>query len=580
MKMIPTWPSDVESAVSARVIFAASRAAALTADVPRPTIAIVADKSTFNNFGRTFWAELHILTGQPSQDSVPVMLMFKKQARTREYLTNILQQEDRLWIDSTEISEPFVTVMNEEDGYATLVHALGFAVAVATLRTMGDAVVLDIDNDDPRAALIASLDFHEGALRNSETYYAFRHGARHLTPYDSVAQSDARGTFRFVAQLPGVATPSEAIFDFTPDVLLRERLAVLIGRNGVGKSQLVQALVEGLRRHPESQGYSSTKAAVIEATPPFSRLIVLSSVASDTYPRNIPAWSGLEYEYVSLIQQAEDQTKRLLSTLVDCFRDPGEFSFVFEGKQLNRFDLLKTLLDRFGFWEDLAIPLLDTPPLTSDMFPMAVVVGGQRYVRLTQLSGEQRSVRIAALAAPHQPVGVLTQDGVVRRLSSGETAMLRFAVLAVATIERGSVLVLEEPETYLHPNYISQLMAILHDLLQATSSIALVVTHSAYVVREATRQRVNVLRRDEDGCPRFVVTPIQTFGASIDSISQFVFGDGLVSPQFRKTLEEWVAASPELSIEQVKEQYATELTPETMSFVAGLLHDRASQREI
>ena len=353
--------------------------------------------------------------------------------------------------------------------------------------------------------------------------------------------------------------------------MLRDRLAVLIGRNGVGKSQLVQSLIEGLLRHSEARGWTSAEAAVLQGNPEFGRLIVMSSVASDTYPKKIPAWSGLDYEYVSLIPQPREGERKLLWILLDCLRDRAEHAFLYEGELIGRFDLLRLVLRRIGFWDDLCIPLLNTPFRTTDIFPMAQTIGGQRYVRLRQLNGEQRLLRVTALASPQEEVVVLTDAGQIRRLSSGENAMVRFAVLAVSTIETASLLVLEEPETYLHPNYVSQLMTILHELLEATSSVAMVVTHSAYVVREATRQRVNVLTRDEQGTPVFVPTPIQTFGASIDSISQFVFGDGAVPHQFRETLDRWLLANPDMTIERLGSQYATEFTPETMSYLAGRL---------
>ncbi len=65
-------------------------------------------------------------------------------------------------------------------------------------------------------------------------------------------------------------------------------------------------------------------------------------------------------------------------------------------------------------------------------------------------------------------------------------------------------------------------MEILDNLLQSTRSIAVIATHSAYVVRETPRERVNILTLEN----REIVidTPrMQTFGATIDSISPIRF---------------------------------------------------------
>lgn len=568
------WPTEVDDARPFPTIFAQSFADAQKATIPYPYVAIVPDYSTYNNFGRIYWSKMYVLQESGSAPGHAVMLMFEGQNRTRDYLEKLFAAEGRRWLTPAEVPAPFVTLFNEEGSYASIVQLLGFPVAVSTLRAMGDAVVLDQDDDrnDERHGLLASQDFHEGVVRVREAYAAYRRGARHLTPNPRPLVSDARGLYRFASALPGSQRPVDAAFDFRSDELMRDRLAVLIGRNGVGKTQLVQSMIEGWRTHPENHGTTSAVPATFEAAPDISRLIVLSSVASDTYPRRIPAWSGLDYEYLSLVAQQSGGGRSLLSVLLDCVRDPADQPFQFGGKEVHRFGLLQQLVGKLGFWDDLCVPL-QTGPATDDIFTFADIADGDRYVRLSMLNGEQRTIRVVSEADHNRAVAVLTDDGGIRQLSSGEAAMLRFAVHAVSCIERGSFLVLEEPETYLHPNFVSELMSILHDLLEATSSVALAVTHSAYVVREATRQRVNVMRRDEDHNPEFVPTPLQTFGASVDSISQFVFGDGGMTHQYQETLRRWLKANPEMTVDRLKDEYALEFNPETMAFLVRTIRD-------
>ena len=151
--------------------------------------------------------------------------------------------------------------------------------------------------------------------------------------------------------------------------------------------------------------------------------------------------------------------------------------------------------------------------------------------------------------------------------------MLRFAAQAASTIEQGSLILLDEPETHLHPNFISNLMEILDSLLQSTGSIAIIATHSAYVVRETPRDRVNVLTL-ENRQIRIDRPRMQTFGATIDSISQFVFGDTTISHNFQKTLSEWAdQTGRELGIDGVIEQYGAQLNSESLSFIARRLNE-------
>ena len=162
----------------------------------------------------------------------------------------------------------------------------------------------------------------------------------------------------------------------------------------------------------------------------------------------------------------------------------------------------------------------------------------------------------------------------LRALSSGETAMLRFAAQAAANIETGCALLFDEPETHLHPKFISDFMDVLTALVTATKSIAIIATHSAYVVREVPRQRVKVFSLEERNVT--IQTPrLQTFGASIDSISQFVFGDTDTTHRYQDILTQWVSSLPPgTTIEAVIAEYGALMNSETLSFVAQLLRER------
>lgn len=568
------WPKSVYSETPLRVFFAKSKRVTPT-KAGLPYALLVPDAPKFNNFGRFYWAELHLFHVGERPLQFAQMLMFAENSNTHEYLRRIFDELGRDWISLDEAHKPFVTMFNEESSYGSLVESLGFAPAVATLRSINDAVVMHEEGlDSDERSLVRSTAFHEGVVRNQDTFSALRRGGRHLTPFRREAPQDARPLVDFNAALPVARGGVEAVFDFTTDELLRDRLAVLIGRNGAGKTQLMLALIEGLRHHQEWRSYE-VDAADIRSFPKGARVLVLSSVAGDRYPKRIPAWNGLDYEYMALVEGGDGENRSLLRTLLDCTRDPADRPFRFRGDQLDRYGLLKQLLRRLGFLEGLHVPLLP-PSGKVDYFSGALVLGDGRYVALNSVSGEQRSIRIVAEADYGRSLIVLTEDDEVRALGSGEIAMLRFAVFTVSTIEIGSFLILEEPETYLHPNYVSEMMSILHDLLEATRSVAIAITHSAYVVREAGRDRVRVLRGLAGGMAELVPAPIQTFGASVDSISQFVFGDGRTERQFEETLRRWLAEHPEMTIELLAEHHALRFNPETMTFLVGLLQQNTS----
>ncbi|KQP48978.1 hypothetical protein ASF39_14615 [Methylobacterium sp. Leaf108] len=200
-----------------------------------------------------------------------------------------------------------------------------------------------------------------------------------------------------------------------------------------------------------------------------------------------------------------------------------------------------------------------------------IETNGLSYFPIGRSLNELNSIRLIQQIDWCRPAIVLDDKMQMRRLSSGEYAMLRFAAQASAAIEQGSLLLLDEPETHLHPNFVSDLMEILNNLLQSTRSIAIIATHSAYVVREAQRERVNVLTLKDREIA--IDTPrMQTFGATIDSISQFVFGDTSISHRYQKTLADWAdRTGRDLGIDGVIAQYGAELNSESLSFIARRL---------
>jgi len=87
------------------------------------------------------------------------------------------------------------------------------------------------------------------------------------------------------------------------------------------------------------------------------------------------------------------------------------------------------------------------------------------------------------------------------------------------------MVLIDEPETHLHPNYVSDFVRLLDALLVQTGSFAILATHSAYFVRMVPNSQVIILTQER---PAFVTatTPrLKTLGADIGAISSFVFGD-------------------------------------------------------
>lgn len=485
------------------VILARNSTAAASALVSRPAVAVVPYSSTWNDFGRYLYAKLWIFSLDGAATELGLRFMFEGAPRTDAHVTQILGTRD--WIDIAEVNTPFCSVFDDIKSYDTIVRILGFAQAVTALRSLGDAVVLRLEGiNSARLALLDTQDFHFGALRQESTFVAFRRGARYLRPPPLAIVNDAARSFSLEAKLPSADNNYEIEFDFEPDELVRNRLSVLIGKNGSGKTQLLLKIIESLRTYPDAD-----QTARFVVSPSFNRILVFSSVASDPYPRAIPPWQCLDYQYFSMIASPAAEQDALTSALVDCLRDDGQIQF-FEGEPFTprgRLALLERSMTSLGVWSSIYLPLklqdaeYDLPPPLiwngRPFFPLA---------RARTLNEQRRLLLVQALDWAQSPLMFGSGDQ-PRNLSSGEFAMFRFAAQAAGSVEKGCIFLFDEPETHLHPNFISDLMDILHTLLTVTQSAAIIATHSAYIVRESTTSaRQTLVNRESRSVYRYAST--------------------------------------------------------------------------
>jgi energy-coupling factor transporter ATP-binding protein EcfA2/GGDEF domain-containing protein len=557
-------PKQIPANVPVTVVIAKSSSLLNDANFPLPAVAVLPDYNNWNDYGRNFFATLHIRTEGENPFSLHVRMMFQDARRSADVFDELLGCDGDVF-PIEQIKRPFVSLIPDVDDYRRVIKAFGFEVGVSALRKLRDAVVIRMEADDDEGlAMIADEEFHIGVLRAGGAYGALRRGGRYFRRDIPAAVDDAAVDFVFSVKLKPADNLYRMPFCFRPDGVFSDRAAVLIGRNGVGKTQILKAILDSLHNdHPDEYVRPSS-------SPLFrpSRVLVFSSVPTDPFPRSIGAWHGIDYEYFPVTASSEDGADPLLSALVTCRKTAGSTGLG-EDKKHSRMDIVRGALKSIGLWQGLHLPLRRRRD--GDQLAEVIYLDGDSYIHVGSDWNELNSIKLIQQIDWARSAIVLDDEMRRRALSSGEFAMLRFAAQAAAAIEQGSLLLLDEPETHLHPNFVSDLMAILDSLLQSTGSVAIIATHSAYVVREAPRERVNILTLENRHIS--VDTPrMQTFGTSIDSISQFVFGDFNLTHRYQKTLAAWAEeVGREMGIEGVIKKYGAELNPESLSFIARKL---------
>lgn len=564
------------------IYLAISLAAVIRDVVDGRFLVIVPDGGDWNDFGANLRADLHVVGWPVADRALRMRLLIEGQARTRRYVVDRLRVEEARGGRSRRrierIAEPFVSVLENEADYRTLVAWLGFDDTIGCLRRMRDAVLARLEDESEVDAetlrLTRTIAFHQSALRDGSTWVAFRQGDRYLTPNRPPDVDDAAASFTVRADLRGMIGEHILDADFGEQFPLSRRVLVLVGQNGTGKTRLFEAMIDGLRAAPPwAEALEFDRPAEFRPQPSVSRLTVFSSVASDPYPESIPPWEGVDYRYHRMIGAPGGEGGGLTMALVDCLRADTDAQGYGRAGAMK---LLDEVLEPLDIKDDLYVEL--TEAAEPDALPSPTRIGNRDYFQLFHRMNEQRNLQLLARIRTDRPPIVVAGGRRARNLSSGEVALLRFAAFAVGSLRRGSILLFDEPETHLHPNYISQFMEMLDRLLEQSGSVALIATHSAYVVREVPSRRVRVITRDPNDDTISIDPPtMQTFGASVDTISQFVFGDIGPKHRFQRVLEEFVENNPKATLDEIRRRFAPDLNPEALSYLAELVDRRGRE---
>lgn len=144
-------------------------------------------------------------------------------------------------------------------------------------------------------------------------------------------------------------------------------------------------------------------------------------------------------------------------------------------------------------------------------------------------------------------------------LSSGQQTFVDLVLNILSIIEKNSLILIDEPENTLHPNIEIDFFNILKEILDEFDSFSIIATHSPIFVREVPKEYVKVIHIDKEDNQPIISTPIiNTFGANISSISNYVFEDIFAK---NKPYKDWLnmQKSNYLTFEQFKEKYEDRL---------------------
>jgi energy-coupling factor transporter ATP-binding protein EcfA2 len=459
----------------------------------------------------------------------------------------------------------FFTQQNGMKGYREFVSRHGEKPSIELLVSLNDLVVHRQSGKQPSwyKPAINSEVFRVGFMRNSEDFYAYNNADSILNGTEKDELDRISSKLRLEFNLLGFANKHILDFNFDLGSALPKRINVLIGPNGVGKSQTLYSIVRSLLRGDKSLQDPEN------GRPMINRVLALTTPGETMNSFPPERRNGLTL-YKRLLLNRSSRSKYLRGFGELCVRLVRADQNI---GSMSRWEIFLNSLRGLEDFENVVVPLGNN---ISDNYVDTIWSQGKRYIPLMELQGLREQSNLEAWAGiSNNTTPYRLVEGRVFPLSSGQLTFLKFALQASLFVENGTLVLLDEPETHLHPHFISKFVVLLDNLLKLTGSIAIIATHSAYFVREVPRNQVLVFKRDREQHIHIQNPRLKTFGADIGSISYFVFGDEITNSLVKELIERLPNSEGE-RIEALKE-LEDELSSDVLMFLRRTLQLDSSE---
>jgi predicted ATPase len=329
----------------------------------------------------------------------------------------------------------------------------------------------------------------------------------------------------------------------------------LIGRNGVGKTTILNGMIRAVMAKDNSPGKFYDCSSREESEIPsdyFSNLVSVSFSAFDPFSppkEQFDPTRGACYYYVGLKDLDDQNRLRTISDLhSDCVRA-----------------LIKCFIDRKKAkrWLD-AIEKLGSDSVFASF--------GLECLEKEFHDFQKKPPK----GSPQDPEG-LQLDFIhiilpfIEQLSSGHAVVFLTITRLVASVEEKTLVLIDEPESHLHPPLLSAFVRALSDLLHDRNGVAIIATHSPVVLQEIPRSCVWKIYRA--GQSTSVERPsTETFGENVGTLTSEVFGLEVEHSGFHDLLSHSVASGSSYS--EILSSYDGQLGFEGRAVLKALIADR------
>lgn len=308
-------------------------------------------------------------------------------------------------------------------------------------------------------------------------------------------------------------------YDWNENYSLPNRIIVLIGKNGSGKTTFLSKLSRVIFSSTTDREKLKKVATISPRGLGFPKIISISYSAFDTF--KVPGIKVVELEQI--IKEIDlGQGRYIYCGIRNITQELESFLNklkVETGGYLREKDILNNKYE---------INILKTTEEINNEFKISLELIFENTIRKALFNSVLNILKEESSFAEIFNINIYDVNNIVLEeifndLSTGHKFILHSLISIIRHIEKNSLLLFDEPEIHLHPPLLSVLMKSLRYLLNDRSSYMVVATHSPVVVQETLSRHVFIIKRIGDKI-RLFTPEIQTFGENIGIITSHIFG--------------------------------------------------------
>lgn len=415
------------------------------------------------------------------------------------------------------LGEDYFSVGQNREYYEKLITLLGRQKAMALL-----AGLRDLSLDDDAIDEFSEEEVFVNSLFRSLTTKVVRDQFRRIV--SGGASKESYGlSYRWPEDHARERPVNDLRFEVVPDSCPPTNVHVLIGSNGAGKTRALKGLANSMGEGVTEA--TTTGSLSFHGTNQLTSLVSVSFSAFDIFSEEMETISNdpnRRVQYVGL--QHQDEDRRM---------SPQELTEVFTER-------LKACLAK------------DRRDRLSRVFSYLEADPGLNRIRIADLNGIEDRIDFDSL-------------------SSGHKIVLLTMVSLVQLVEEKTLVLIDEPESHLHPPLVAAFTRALSWLLTDRNGVGVLATHSPVILQEIPQSCI--WKISASGAELRVDRPsMETFGENLGVLNREVFMLEIEQTGYHQMLTDVASKSP--TFDHAVAQFGGRLGQEAKSLLRVLMISR------